>query len=131
MLAFLNIAYTLQTSQISERKKYTMNSTVEKGFDYSNTSNDSMDNNSSPLEYINIYSNISLFVISIIGIVGNVMVITVIIKDKTMRNSINVILADLALSDLLILLIILVRTPIFNALGQTPPAFLYLDCKYY
>ncbi|KAK6185598.1 hypothetical protein SNE40_007798 [Patella caerulea] len=56
-------------------------------------------------DYISVTSTLLYVIIFIVGIIGNGLVITVVAINKDMRNSTNTFLVNLAVADLLVILI--------------------------
>ena len=69
----------------------------------SNLSNSMIEINEMPIDII-MYGTISYLLIFIIGVIGNLLVIIVTLKEKQLRNFTNYLLANLSIADLLVLL---------------------------
>lgn len=81
-------------------------------------------------EYIRIVSTIFCSIVLFVGVVGNVLVPVVILKNRDMRNSTNYFLINLSLADLLVLLICL--PSVLVELHSPPDVWVlgYSMCKY-
>ena len=53
--------------------------------------------------YVILYGTISYSLIFLVGVIGNLMVIYVLMRDKELRNFTNYLLANLSIADLMIL----------------------------
>lgn len=81
-------------------------------------------------EYIRIVSTAFISIVFVVGVVGNVLVPIVILKDRDMRNSTNYFLMNLSVADLMVLLICL--PPVLVELQTHPDEWKlgYVMCKY-
>lgn len=80
--------------------------------------------------YIRIVSTAFISIVFIVGVVGNILVPIVILKDRDMRNSTNYFLMNLSVADLMVLLICL--PPVLVELQTHPDEWKlgYVMCKY-
>ncbi|XP_047469152.1 neuropeptide SIFamide receptor-like [Penaeus chinensis] len=81
-------------------------------------------------EYIRVVSTIFCSIVLFVGVVGNVLVPVVILKNRDMRNSTNYFLINLSFADLLVLLICL--PSVLVELHSPPDVWVlgYSMCKY-
>ncbi|XP_071533487.1 growth hormone secretagogue receptor type 1-like [Panulirus ornatus] len=80
-------------------------------------------------EYIRVVSTVFCCLVFVVGVVGNMLVPVVILKDRDMRNSTNYFLMNLSVADLLVLLICL--PPTLVELNSSPDVWVMGDtmCK--
>lgn len=125
--------YSLTTTATAMNATTTTTTTITNPDDYY-----SMDGNftsgfsSTPVfpEYIKVVSTFFCCLVLVVGVVGNVLVPVVILKDRDMRNSTNYFLMNLSVADLLVLLICL--PPVLVELHSPPQIWVmgYGMCEY-
>lgn len=112
---------TTTTTTITDPNDYYMDGNLTSGF------------TSIPVfpEYIKVVSTFFCCLVLVVGVVGNVLVPVVILKDRDMRNSTNYFLMNLSAADLLVLLFCL--PPVLVELHSPPQIWImgYGMCKYY
>lgn len=123
--------YSLTTTAMNTTATTTASTAITNSDDYTMDGNLTSGYSTTPVfpEYIKVVSTFFCCLVLVVGVVGNVLVPVVILKDRDMRNSTNYFLMNLSAADLLVLLFCL--PPVLVELHSPPEIWVmgYGMCK--